>query len=399
MEITIFRKNEVVQGLFENQELYTIEKYKHIHLLKIESFGNFTDLDKTKSRLDLLDKNSEKYRRAAAKYLHEYELVKILSKKQVLSRAYFKLCEIIYFEPIIKKENCDCFFICEAPGGFIECVCDIRRKHNLKTNYISVSKNDSFIKYGNYLEDKNLFYGDITDVSTLEDTVKRTNIRFPNGLDFITADGGFDIKIFIAQEIISSKLLLCEIYLALKTQKVGGMFVIKFFDMFSHNSIMYYLILCSFYSYVKIIKPKSSRNCNSERYLVCCDFKGKSEMIDKIFTVISNFQLDTETITKIFPNFCFDLLPNLTKLCTFNNLIIYQQIKTINESIKMVNTKNTYIQNLLLNMFINKTFEINKPQIISTYKNILNTRIKKCTDFLKLYCIQINQYLNFKDNY
>jgi hypothetical protein len=51
-------------------------------------------------------------------------------------------------------------------------------------------------------------------------------------LDFITADGGFDIKDFNAQEIILSKLILSEIYLSISLQRVHGNFVIKFYDMF-----------------------------------------------------------------------------------------------------------------------------------------------------------------------
>ena len=119
MEITIFRRNEITQRLFENQLLYKTQEYTDINVFKNEKYGNVKDLDKTKGLLDNLDKNSERYRRAAAKYLNEYELIKILCKKQVLSRAYFKLYEIIYFDTVISKIDLDCFFICEAPGSFI----------------------------------------------------------------------------------------------------------------------------------------------------------------------------------------------------------------------------------------------------------------------------------------
>ena len=360
MEITIFRKNEITLDLFKNQLISVTIHYSTISSLKREEYGNFRELDETKTRLDLLDKNAERLRRAAAKYLHEYELVKVLCKKQVISRAYFKLYEMVYFHESLSKPNCTYFFICEAPGGFIECVTDIRRKKNLKTEYISISKYDNLIKYSTYLDEESLVYGDITDPVVLHKTINNIYERFPEGMDFITADGGFDVKVFIAQEIICSKLLLCEIYLALSTQKKGGTFVIKFFDMFTHNSIIYYLLLCSFYSYVKIIKPKCSRNCNSERYLICYGFNGADESIlHNLYTIIIGFQHTKNTTTIVFPNFNFKSKNfNLKKLSIFNNLIIYEQIKTINESIKMVNTKNTYIQNLLLNMFINKTFEI-----------------------------------------
>jgi len=389
MEIIIFRKNEITPELFKNQELFKIKKYTSFDSLKNEMFGNFKDLDKTKSRLDLLDKNCERFRRAAAKYLHEYELVKILCKKQVLSRAYFKLYEMIYFEPIVSQQNCNCFFICEAPGGFIECMSDIRRKKNLQTRYVSVSKQDPTIKYGNYLESDNLFYGDITEPDLITQTVNSVMSRFPNGLDLITADGGFDVKVFVAQEILSSKLLLCEIYLALQTQKINGMFIIKFFDMFSHNSIVYYLLLCSFYNYVKIIKPKSSRNCNSERYLMCYGFKGRNELVDDLFKIITNFQIDSDLFTIVYPNF---ELFELKKLTTFNNLIIHEQIKTINESIKMVNTNGMYLQNLLLGIFMEKNHDNLKIYKLINFKNILHSRIKKCIDFLRTYNIHINQF-------
>ena len=386
MEIILLKKNEINEFHFKNEKLFEYIPYENISSLKNECYGNFKILDKTKEKLDLLDKNSEKFRRAAAKYLHEYELVKLLCKKQVISRAYFKLYEIIYFEPMLLNENMSCFFICEAPGGFIECVTDIRRKKNLRTEYISISKRDPLIKYDNYLEENNLFYGDITE--NLNEKVEKVLLKFPGGLDLITADGGFDVKIFEAQEIISSKLLLCEIYLALKTQKIGGMFVIKFFDMFSHNSIIYYMLLCTFYDYIKIIKPQTSRNCNSERYIVCYGFKGKNYLINDIYTIINNFKMTESLHTIIFPNF---IIPKcIEKIATFNNLILDSQVKTINESIKMVKSKDVYFQNLLLSIFLEKKINKFKLQNIIIFKNILNSRIKMCINFLRIYNININ---------
>ena len=390
MEITIFKRNEINEFHFKNETLFEYIFYNDISALKDEKYGNFKDLDETKKKLDLLDKNSEKFRRAAAKYLHEYELVKLLCKKQVISRAYFKLYEIIYFEPIILNEKLTCFFICEAPGGFIECITDIRRRKNLKTEYISVSKLDHLIKYDNYLEENNLFYGDISE--NINEKVNKILSRFPNGVDLVTADGGFDVKIFEAQEIISSKLLLCEIYLALKTQKIGGMFIIKFFDMFSHNTNIYYIILCTFYNYVKIIKPQTSRNCNSERYLVCYGYKGNNFLLNDIYTIINNFKITNSVYTIIFPNFDISKINSLfnKKIATFNNLILYTQVKTINESIKMVNGKDLYFQNLLLNIFLEKKINKYKLDNIIFFKHILNSRIKKCINFLRMYNININ---------
>jgi 23S rRNA U2552 (ribose-2'-O)-methylase RlmE/FtsJ len=387
MDIIIFKKNEISPDLFNNQKLFIYNE-----IVKNEEYGNYKDLDLTKCKIDILDKNSEKNRRAAAKYLHEYELVKILCKKNVISRAYFKLYEMIYNEPLILYENLSCFFICEAPGGFIECVTDIRRKKNLRTDYISISKFNTSIKYDPYLEENNLFYGDIT--SDIETHIGKALTKFNNGIDLITADGCFDIKNYNSQEIVTSKLLLCEIYIALKTQKTGGTFVIKFFDMFTHNSIMYYLILCSFYQYVRIIKPKTSRNCNSERYLVCSNMHrlnaSHDNLINNLKYIILNYKinnLENKNLI-IFPDFIINNdIKN--KIKSFNNLIVHEQIKTINESIKMINGKNFYFQNLLLKIFLENKID-HLPNII-LYKNILSSRICKCISFLRNYNINIHQ--------
>jgi 23S rRNA U2552 (ribose-2'-O)-methylase RlmE/FtsJ len=280
--------------------------------------------------------------------------------------------------------------LCEAPGGFIECISDIRRKKNLRTDFISISKKSEII-YDRFLEESKLFYGDITDPKIIDETIINVFERFPDGIDLITADGGFDIKNFNGQEVISSKLLLCEIYIALSTQKLEGMFVIKFFDMFTHNVIIYYLLLCSCYSHVKIIKPKSSRNCNSERYLVCYGYRGlDTKIMVNLQSIIKKYVNHDGVYTIIYPNFDFGILPSFftEKIKNFNNVMINYQIETINESIKMISNKDTYFQSLLLKIFLDK---FNKYANIIHYKNILFSRIQKCISFLKFYNINCHQ--------
>ena len=100
MENIFLKKNEISFENFKNLTVYNFNNGL-LDTLKKECYGNYKDLDNTKCKIDLLDKNAEKYRRSAVKYLHEYELVKLICKKQVISRVYFKLYEIIYFDPII----------------------------------------------------------------------------------------------------------------------------------------------------------------------------------------------------------------------------------------------------------------------------------------------------------
>ena len=236
-------------------------------------------------------------------------------------------------------------------------------------------------------------YGDVTDIGIIDSTIAKVKSKYPLLLDFITADGGFDIKSFNCQEVLSTKLILSEIYLALNTQKQGGMFIIKFFDMFTHNSIICYLLLCSFYSSVKIIKPQTSRNSNSERYLICSSFGGingnNKFIIKDLKTVISKFIFNNGIHTLMYPNFKVEGIPKLKELGKFNNLILLEQVRTINESIKMVHSRDTYFQNLILRIFLDKV-TIN---YIFFYKNILNSRIIKCIQWLKEYKINTHQFV------
>ena len=192
MDLTI----KLNDDFFENHIPFKYVEYNNVSELKNTFLGDFHQLDITKSKIDSLDKNSEKVRRAAAKYIHEYELIKLICKKQVISRSYFKLYEMLYHSSIIVSDNLNCFFICEAPGGFIECLNDIRRQSNLSTNYITVSKIEGDVQYSKYLEISNIIYGDITTPESLNNIIMRVKEKYPNGMDIITADGGFNIKNF-----------------------------------------------------------------------------------------------------------------------------------------------------------------------------------------------------------
>ena len=121
------------------------------------------DLNDNKSKIDSLNVTQERYRNNIVKYLHEYELLEFLCKKQVISRSYFKLYEMIYHEPIILSNQLDCFFICEAPGGFIDCVGDIRKKKTLRSlrlcgSKTSLSTFSTFFKNCRHIWQQNMIF-------------------------------------------------------------------------------------------------------------------------------------------------------------------------------------------------------------------------------------------------
>ena len=124
-------------------------------------------------------------------------------------------------------------------------------------------------------------------------------------------------------------------------------------------------------------------------------------MLYALRLIIQHYYIDINlgNYTIVFPNLNFSMFSEISRIKIINNLIVHEQIKTINESLKMISCKDYYIQNLLIGIFSeNKNtfyFHLNNTNIC---KNLLQSRVKKCIDFLRNYNINLNHYFlkNFK---
>jgi hypothetical protein len=114
--------------------------------------------------------------------------------------------------------------------------------------------------------------------------------NFKHTKDFITGDGGFDFSIdFNKQEESSLNLIFAEICFAIVLQKKGGSFVLKVFDTFTSCSIELLYLLSYLYETVHITKPLPSRPANSEKYIVCTNFKMVNNINDIYVNIFENF--------------------------------------------------------------------------------------------------------------
>jgi 23S rRNA U2552 (ribose-2'-O)-methylase RlmE/FtsJ len=94
------------------------------------------------------------------------------------------------------------------------------------------------------------------------------------GCDLVTADGGFDFSgDFNAQEAACLRLLVAEVYAALRLQRAGASFVLKIYDIHATGTIQLLHLLYSCYRAVRLVKPLTSRPANSEKYLLCTGFE------------------------------------------------------------------------------------------------------------------------------
>jgi hypothetical protein len=91
------------------------------------------------------------------------------------------------------------------------------------------------------------------------------------------------------QELSASWLIFAQICHAIVLQKKGGMFVLKMFDIFHNISIDFLYLLSIYYESVSIYKPLTSREANSERYIVCRGFKDQVVHLVETEAILTRF--------------------------------------------------------------------------------------------------------------
>lgn len=124
---------------------------------------------------------------------------------------------------------------------------------------------------------------------------------------------------------------------ALGIQEIGGNFVCKIFDIFTLFTMkMIYLIHC-FYEEVYIVKPRTSRTANSEKYIVAKGFRGiGKEILDQLYKMIENWDEDKYAVDIEGIKFDNDFVHLMNK---YNEEYIGIQLKYISKTIKYVNNR------------------------------------------------------------
>jgi 23S rRNA U2552 (ribose-2'-O)-methylase RlmE/FtsJ len=313
------------------------------------------------------------------KITNPYELIftncckESLSKKRPISRAYFKLREIMYdfVIPWIKNNiNIKTCHIAEAPGGFIECVLDIENEHHIKVNevygitYISydkrvpnwrISKDYMYKVYLNNQDGNN--DGNIYNINNIDKFVNKTG---ENTCFIVTADGGFDCSNdFNVQEMSFAHMLLCEIYIACRTQKKNGVFIVKIFDIFTEKTLRLISLLDQVYQTVHIVKPYTSRPANSEKYIISRGFLGVDKIKNEMKAMRESIILGEEKLQINIPN-------------------------NIRKKIDEFNIQFTLVQNMNIIKTI-ASIELNKND---KFNSIKNSMYKNQVELSKNFCLK-----------
>ena len=348
------------------------------------------------------------------RYINEYELfhTHIIENPNKHTRAYYKMRELMIDDDIIKKPDFRLISLAEAPGFFVNCIKDLVQNPNWESYKIytwlldtkTTQQKQFFKSFNGYIwganedgpiDEKNIT-GDLRDVGQIKKIISDVG---DNKADLITADGGMEKKTdedYILEEYNHFPLFLGEIIIALFTQKTDGTFILKMYDISYINTINLLHILNFFYNSVKIIKPYTSRPCNSEKYIKCENYKG-FEGLDK--TIVEKIKTNLFTILTNSKN-------NGPKKSDYKYIDIFQtfelnntNILKFNESIN-VKTRELYTQHIY---DILKRQDPQELELINTYftdTNKITNILENSDDKTKGYfitkienCIRLAQYL------
>jgi len=312
---------------------WNIKYSKEIPNLK--SLGYNETLNKVKNKIGSI--SSEDWSRIRKfTNLFEFPHSQRSNNTKPISRAFFKLWEILSdFDIKINKSS---VHIAEAPGGFIEATLKYRKLiWGLKKTFTLslINNNRDTPRYHHKLSKQNIDIiigvddtGDLYNLLNIV-SVKKAVEDFP--VDFITADGGItENGEFCMKEQKHIRLIFSEIVCALIVLDEKGSFVLKIFDLFTKPMAdIIYMTTC-FFDKVYIIKPKTSRPTNSEKYMVCKGFKKRmitKDVSNILFRILHYMQKnEDETLSQLFGSLPDSFVKNLRN---FNEFFMKIQVQNI----------------------------------------------------------------------
>ena len=355
------KMSNILPSLVNNSHILDINKLESESIFISKKMKDEIDAEKNK----WFENGENNIKKCIKTFYNPYELIDdiTLYSKIEGSRASNKLWEILYNEETKFINNPKFLFLAEAPGGFIDTCSHLYYKFNNQewnNDYFVITKYDTdLIRQSTFmekhaskmiikLEDKNTFklYESVDNIDEESGNLMNTNII--NGsvsllseqkFDIITADGGFNVVDYNANidELEFSILYMGEILTAIKTQNVGGIFVLKINDFYTNITQYLIYILNNCYETIEIIKPYTSRVLSSEKYIKCKNFKNQNNtnIIDKLKDLLEQFSIihNNYTINKDKDTFINSFKLNFTHNENIDNKLDEIRIKLFNYQI------------------------------------------------------------------
>jgi hypothetical protein len=173
----------------------------------------------------------------------------------------------------------------------------------------------------------------------------------------------------INKEQLSFKTFFKYVLSSLKLQDIGGFTVYKIYDIMTRPSCQLIYYLTNFYETVEIIKPRTSRFSNSEKFVVARNFKGiKQDEVEKLEEILHKW--DNDLYCRLLGVDIPETVEN--KFMEYNNYIVNKQCE-----------------------YMDKIFSLSYNDDSVAEKQLSAFQNKKAIDFCKSFGIKIGLVENF----
>ncbi len=293
-----------------------------------------------------------------------------VATRQPLSRSYFKMIELwkcldlskLLSDLVERDGGLLTAHAAEGPGGFIE-ACSVSCDSNgwlFKDAYAITLRSEAknvpgWRKAARFLESHPQVHihdgadrtGNILLAENQEAFVSAVRSAYPTGVHLFTADGGFDFSNdYNAQEDSVLPLLLAETLLGLRVLTKGGALIIKCFDTKEQPTIDLIWLISRTFREWGLIKPRTSRAGNAERYIIGKGYLGESK---DILDILAEYQSSTQFDKPILSTpACPSWKPVLAMIADLQEKVEHVEIAIIQETLELIkNTESSVIKGLV----------------------------------------------------
>ena len=314
-------------------------------------FHHFIHSDKNKMKMFSQFKGKKKVYHVInefERYIDDYDedIGKISDKffsprPEIITQSFYKMWEMLFYFDLAKKKSNDfsSIHISDGPNPFVQATLYFRDMYceNKKDSYYILASTET----AQQKTFQNKYSNNIKSFKDVDDLCKEVKGR----VDLITGDRGKEWNTENKQEQESFDGIFEQILCAVRKQKQGGCFVCKFFETFTMTSIKLVAILSQLYDKVSVVKPLTSRGSNSEKYVVCVNFKlGEKDaqsaaiVLEKIYSQIKGLKKG-KFLVDVFPNFELENEFKATMI-NINKTVANEQLKSINQMISYIESTN-----------------------------------------------------------
>jgi 23S rRNA U2552 (ribose-2'-O)-methylase RlmE/FtsJ len=333
---------------------------------------------------------------------YDNDISTIVSKKlktPLQDLNFFKTWELLMtFDILNKKENKIAFFS-KKSNSFVQAF-------NMFKSYYYNDNDKYFVLHDIDDKLKNLYVmkhdkkndGNLRNPYTIDEFSK--SFKIDSKIDIVVANETMEFKHLNTQEQEITPLILCEIHGAFKLLSNNGTLILTVYETFTNVMKNIISLLIMSFEHVYIYKPLTSRNSDSEKYLVCVNFKSEigSKFMSMLNIIVNKLSEDNKNnLYKLNITDSKELTITLSKA---NNDISNNQLLAINDISNFIqggdyhgdlyNTRNQSQMKAndywIENFFPSKDSVNSKTKHIhATIKNIIernDSRIKKMQELL-----------------